>query len=268
MHNRTKMHTDYDAKHGSENELTRSNQEYTKKPWIAKVITLYPEMFPGTLKFSILGRALREHIWSLEILNLREFGIGKHKNVDGPPCGGGPGMILRPDVIDKAIQNATKGINLKKINLPIINLSPRGYPFTNEIAKEFANADGILIICGRFEGVDQRVIDKWRMREISLGDFIISGGEIAAQAILDSSVRNLPKVLGNHLSTKIESFNDGLLEYPQYTRPSDWNGYSVPDVLLSGNHQRISNWQTQKSIEITKDRRPDLIAKLKKNPKT
>lgn len=238
-----------------------------EKSWKAKVITLYPEMLPGTLAHSVLGRALREKIWSLEILNLRDFGMGKHRQVDGTPSGGGAGMILRPDVIDKALIAATKNIDLRKSNWPIISLSPRGKPFTQEIAKNLAKNNGMIILCGRFEGIDQRVIDKWNMCEISLGDFVLTGGEVAAQAIIDATVRNLPSVLGNSFSIENESFNHGLLEHPQYTRPSNWDGIKVPEVLLSGNHLKIQEWQNQKSIETTKDRRPDLLEKFKKNQK-
>ena len=231
----------------------------SNQTWTAKVITLYPEMFPGTLNFSIIGRALQKGLWVLEVLNLRNFGIGKHKNVDDTPSGGGPGMILRPDVVDKAVTAATKSITLPNASWPIINLTPRGQPLTQKMSKELSKMNGITILCGRFEGVDQRVIEKWNMWEISLGDFILTGGEIAAQALIDSTVRNLPNVLGNNLSSKNESFSDGLLEHPQYTKPSNWNGRKVPEVLLSGNHMKIQDWQNKKSIELTKNRRPDLL---------
>ena len=168
------------------------------------------------------------------------------------------------DVIDKALITATEDIDFKKTSWSIINVSPRGHPLTHEMVKELMKAEGIVILCGRFEGIDQRAIDKWEMKEISLGDFVLTGGEIAAQAIIDATVRNLPQVLGNELSTKMESFNNGLLEYPQYTKPSNWEGSMVPAVLRSGNHQKVAKWQIQKSIEITKNRRPDLMAKQKK----
>ena len=233
-------------------------------PWAAKVITLFPEVFPGTLGCSVLGRALRENIWSLEVLNLRDFGLGKHKDVDSTPSGGGPGMVLKPDVVDSAIIAATKNISLKEENWPIIYLSPRGQPLAQNVSKKLTKMNGIVILCGRFEGIDQRVIDKWNMWEISLGDFILTGGEIAAQALIDSIVRNIPNVLGNDLSIKNESFSDGLLEHPQYTKPSNWNGQIVPKILLSGNHKKVKEWQNQKSIEVTKSRRPDLFSKSKK----
>ena len=244
---------------------SHGDEPLSHQAWTAKVVTLYPEMFPGTLNYSVVGRALRKGIWSLEILNLRNFGVGKHKNVDDTPSGGGPGMILRPDVVDNAITSATESVDLQNANWPIINLAPQGQPLTQKVTQELSKMNGIIILCGRFEGVDQRVIEKWNMWEISLGDFILSGGEIAAQALIDSTVRNLPKVLGNSRSAKNESFSYGLLEYPQYTKPSNWKGRKVPDVLLSGNHVKVQDWQNKKSIELTKHRRPDLLLSSKKN---
>ena len=250
----------------SEKKLKK--QKCLGHPWKAKVITLYPEMFPGTLAYSVIGRALKKNNWSLEIVNLRDFGIGKHKDVDDKPSGGGPGMILRADVLDKAIVETTKDIHFDETAWPIINLSPRGHRLTQKMSKNFVKTSGIILICGRFEGIDQRVIDKWKMQEISLGDFIISGGEIAAQALIDSIVRNIPNVLGNSLSIENESFNYGMLEHPQFTRPSEWNGRKVPEVLLSGNHQRIQEWKNKQSEKLTKNRRPDLIQKKGKNYKS
>ena len=237
---------------------------FSHQAWKAKVVTLYPEMFPGTLNYSVVGRALRKGIWSLETTDLRDFGVGKHKNVDDTPSGGGPGMILRPDVVDKAITSVTESIDTQNANWPIINLAPQGQPLTQKISKELSTMNGVIILCGRFEGIDQRVIDKWNMWEISLGDFILTGGEIAAQALIDSTVRNLPKVLGNSLSSKNESFSNGLLEYPQYTKPSDWEGRKVPEILLSGNHLKVKDWQNKQSIERTKIWRPDLLTQPKK----
>mgnify|MGYP001361928068 CR=1 FL=1 len=176
-------------------------------------------------------------------------------------------MSKEADVIDKALTAATRNIELRKSSWPIISLSPRGKSFTQEIAKKLAKNNGMIILCGRFEGIDQRVIDKWKMCEISLGDFVLTGGEVAAQAIIDATVRNIPSVLGNSFSIENESFNHGLLEHPQYTRPSNWDGIKVPEVLLSGNHLKIQEWQNQKSIETTKNRRPDLLEKFKKNQK-
>ena len=255
--------------HQNASKNLKSQSSYGDEPlshqtWKAKVVTLYPEMFPGTLNYSVVGRALKKGIWSLEILNLRNFGVGKHKNVDDTPSGGGPGMILRPDVVDKAIISATETVDLENANWPIINLAPQGQPLTQKVTQKLSKMNGIILLCGRFEGVDQRVIEKWNMWEISLGDFILSGGEIAAQALIDSTVRNLPKVLGNSLSSKNESFSYGLLEYPQYTKPSNWKGRKVPDILLSGNHLKVQDWQNKKSIELTKNRRPDLLLSSKK----
>ena len=237
------------------------DQNYVSNVWVAKVVTLFPEMFPGTLEYSVLGRALQNKLWSLEAINLRDFGIGKHKDVDDTPSGGGPGMILRADVIDNALISATQNLNLQKLEWPIINLSPRGRPLSQTISKDLANKSGVIILCGRFEGIDERVINKWGMQEISIGDFILTGGEIAAQALIDSVVRNIPNVLGNKLSTTNESFNGGLLEHPQYTKPSDWNGKKVPKVLLSGDHGKIKQWRNDKAVEITMKRRPDLLPK-------
>ena len=240
------------------------DQNYVSNVWTAKVVTLFPEMFPGTLEYSVLGRALQNKLWSLETINLRAFGVGKHKDVDGTPSGGGPGMVLRADVIDKALTSTTENLNFQEQSWPIINLSPRGRPLSQVACEHFANQNGIIILCGRFEGTDERVIDKWKMQEISLGDFILTGGEIAAQALIDSVVRTIPNVLGNALSITNESFNDGLLEHPQYTKPSDWDGQKVPKVLLSGDHGEIVRWRNNQALEITKKRRPDLLQKFKK----
>lgn len=265
--------TEKSKSHGRHNVRTNlsptpllKDQGFISNVWTAKVVTLYPEMFPGTLGYSVLGRALQNKVWSLETINLRDFGVGKHKDVDDTPSGGGPGMILRADVIDNALVSATQNLDLQSQEWPIINLSPRGQPLTQIYSEDLANKNGIIIVCGRFEGIDERVINKWEMHEISLGDFILTGGEIAAQALIDSTVRNIPKVLGNQLSTKNESFNGGLLEHPQYTKPSDWEGQKVPEVLLSGDHGKIKEWRNTKAIEITNRRRPDLSQKLKKNP--
>ena len=240
------------------------DQNYVSNVWTAKVVTLFPEMFPGTLGYSVLGRALQNKLWSLETINLRTFGVGKHNDVDGTPSGGGPGMVLRADVIDKALTSTTENLNFQEQSWPIINLSPRGRPLSQVACEHLANQNGIILLCGRFEGTDERVIDKWNMQEISLGDFILTGGEIAAQALIDSVVRNIPNVLGNELSITNESFNDGLLEYPQYTKPSDWDGQKVPKVLLSGDHGEIVRWRNNQALEITKKRRPDLLKKFKK----
>ncbi|CUH74804.1 tRNA (guanosine(37)-N1)-methyltransferase TrmD [Tropicibacter naphthalenivorans] len=223
--------------------------------WQAQVITLFPEAFPGILGHSLTGKALQEGKWQLTPIPLREFGEGKHRNVDDTPAGGGAGMVLRPDVMGRAIDVAAQSA---RPGAPLIYLSPRGRPFTQEMAQDLAQRPGVTLICGRFEGLDQRVIDHYQIAEVSLGDFVLTGGEIAAQALLDATVRLLPGVLGNAASTEEESFSDGLLEHPQYTRPAEWEGRGIPEVLTSGNHGKIADWRRAMSEEITKARRPDL----------
>lgn len=219
----------------------------------AKVFTLFPEMFPGPLGLSLIGRALKNGIWSLETINIRDFAPDKHHSVDDTAFGGGPGMVLRPDVIDTAL---TAHYKSRPNNL--IYLSPRGIPLTQEYVKKLANQSHIGLLCGRFEGVDQRVLDVWNIEEVSLGDFILSGGDIAAMAFLDAIVRLIPGVLGEQNSLNEESFTNDLLEYPQYTKPRDWKGYTVPEVLLSGHHGKINAWRKAESEELTQKRRPDL----------
>ena len=261
MTNKSKSHGRHNVRPNLSPTPLLKDQNYVSNVWTAKVVTLFPEMFPGTLGYSVLGKALQNKLWSLEIVNLRDFGIGKHKDVDDTPSGGGPGMVLRADVIDNALISVTRNLNLYDQEWPIINLSPRGKPLSQMESEGLANKRGIILVCGRFEGVDERVINKWKMQEISLGDFVLTGGEIAAQALIDSTVRNIPQVLGNELSILSESFTGGLLEHPQYTKPSDWEGQKVPEVLLSGDHRKISEWRNNKAIEITKKRRPDLLTK-------
>ncbi|MCL3881285.1 tRNA (guanosine(37)-N1)-methyltransferase TrmD [Marivita sp. GX14005] len=226
--------------------------------WKAQVITLLPEAFPGVLGHSLTGRALQDGLWQLETIALREFGIGKHRNVDDTPAGGGAGMVLRPDVMAAAIDHA-QGRHAPEA--PLVYLSPRGAPFSQDMAKRLANGPGLTLICGRFEGLDQRVIDHYDITEVSLGDFVLTGGEIAAQAMIDATVRLLPGVLGNETSTEEESFSDGLLEHPQYTRPAEWRGAAIPDVLMSGHHGKIAEWRCAQSEALTRTRRPDLWAK-------
>jgi tRNA (guanine37-N1)-methyltransferase len=227
--------------------------------WKAKVITLFPESFPGVLGSSLTGRALTEGLWSLETIDLRQFGDGKHRNVDDTPAGGGAGMVLRADVMEAALKATfpDKPDNLTG-DWPIVYLSPRGKPFTQSRAASLAQADGVTLICGRFEGLDERVIEHFGIEEISLGDYVLTGGEIAAQALIDATVRLIPNVLGNAASTEDESFSDGLLEHPQYTRPTEWQGRSIPDVLLSGNHGKVDDWRQEQSEKLTRERRPDL----------
>jgi|TARA_B000000475_G_scaffold249828_1_gene225730 tRNA (guanine37-N1)-methyltransferase len=225
--------------------------------WSADILTLYPEMFPGPLDKSLSGKALEKGIWNLNIFDLKDYGLGPHKSVDEKPAGGGPGMVLRADVLDSAINDCFKK------NRPMIYFSPKGKPLDQEMIEQFSIINGVSIICGHFEGIDQRIIEMHNIEEISVGDYILSGGEIATIAFLDSIVRLLPNVLGNRDSKKIETFTDGLLEYPQYTKPNDFKGLKIPDILLSGNHKAIKKWQENQSLNLTKLRRPDLIAKKK-----
>ncbi|WP_416884293.1 tRNA (guanosine(37)-N1)-methyltransferase TrmD [Marivita sp.] len=227
------------------------------RAWKAQVITLLPDAFPGLLGQSLTGRALQDGLWQLETVPLREFGEGKHRNVDDTPAGGGAGMVLRPDVMAAAIDHARARI---APSAPLIYLSPRGRRLTQVMAQQLAAGPGVTLICGRFEGLDQRVIDHYRVIEVSLGDFVLTGGEIAAQAMIDATVRLLPGVLGNEASTEEESFSDGLLEHPQYTRPAVWREQEIPPVLMSGHHGEIAKWRKAQSEELTRARRPDLWA--------
>ena len=231
-----------------------------QKAWSAVIITLFPEIFPGALGTSISGKALDRGLWSLKTLDIREFAMDRHRTVDSSPYGGGPGMILRPDVLDRTLE-AVSEIPGRRLCL-----SPRGRRFDQAFAKELAFGPGIVLVCGRYEGIDQRVIEARELEEVSLGDFVLSGGEIAAQAFLDATVRLLPGVLGSEEGLNEESFEGGLLEYPQYTHPQVWEGRAVPDVLLSGNHKQIATWKKRQAELITRNHRPDLWA-LYKNSK-
>ena len=224
-----------------------------------KIFTLYPDFFPGILSKGIYGRAIEKNLWSLDVINIRDHAEDKHKTVDDTPYGGGEGMVLKPDVVAKALDQ-----NLKK-NEKIIYLTPKGKTFDQSRAKNFLNDKKINILCGHFEGVDQRVIESRGIEEISIGDYILSGGETAAYVILDSILRLVPGVLGNENSYKDESFENGLLEYPQYTKPQIWEKTPVPEVLLSGDHSKIKDWRLSQSEAITRHRRPDLWHKYKKN---
>lgn len=226
----------------------------SSQAWQATVLTLFPEMFPGALGASIPGRALQAGIWDLETVQIRDFATNKHRNVDDTPFGGGPGMVMRPDVVDGALRSieAKPGC--------LLFMSPRGETFSQSMAQELAEGAGVKILCGRYEGIDQRVLDKHEVREVSLGDFVLSGGEPAAIAMLDAMVRLLPGALGADASLDEESFTSGLLEYPHYTRPANWQGMEVPEVLLSGNHGKIRDWRLEKSKELTRLKRPDLLS--------
>ena len=228
---------------------------FSKKPrqvWTAGVVTLFPGSFPGTLGMSICGKALDRGIWALKTLDIRDFAVDRHKTVDSSPYGGGPGMVLRPDILDRTLE-AISDVPGRRICL-----SPRGRRFDQAFAKELAHEPGVVLVCGRYEGIDQRVIEAREMEEVSLGDFVLTGGEIAAQALLDATVRLLPGVIGSEQGLDEESFEDGLLEYPQYTHPKIWKGRSVPEVLLSGNHKKIAEWKKQQSELVTRNYRPDL----------
>ena len=220
----------------------------------AKILTIFPEIFPGFLGCSLTGKALNEKIWQLETVNIRDYAFDKHGSVDDTPCGGGAGMIMRPDVLGEAIEHNFEGGK-------IIYMSPKGKPLTQRKVKELSKENCLTIICGRFEGIDERVIEEYNIEEVSIGDYILTGGEQAAMIMLDAIVRLLPGVLGNSTSTENESFEDDLLEYPQYTRPTEWKGRKVPDILMSGHHENIAKWQKEQALQITKQRRPDLLEK-------
>ncbi len=219
--------------------------------WRATVLTLFPGMFPGPLGASLAGRALEAGLWSLEARDIRDSATDRHRSVDDTPFGGGVGMVLRPDVVDAALAPADDG-------RPMLCLTPRGTPLTQTIARRLAAAPGVVLLCGRYEGIDQRVIDARAMLEVSVGDVVLSGGELAAMVVLDAAIRLLPGVMGAAESAEDESFAAGLLEYPHYTRPADWAGRRVPDVLLSGNHAAIAAWRRAEAERITRERRPDL----------
>ena len=223
----------------------------------AKIFTLYPEFFPGLLDIGMYRRAREKKIWSLDVVNIRDFAIDKHGSVDDKPFGGGSGMLMRPDVVNNCIEK-------NQNDNPIIYLSPKGDKLDTSLVKQFAQQAGINILCGHFEGVDQRVIEKNNIQEISIGDYVLSGGESAAIVVLDAILRTLPGVLGAEKSLDEETFNNNLLEYPQYTQPRNWEGITVPDVLLSGNHAEIKDWRLEQSRSITQRRRPDLWQKYNK----
>jgi tRNA (guanine37-N1)-methyltransferase len=224
-------------------------------PWTVRVLTLFPEMFPGPLGQSLAGKALERGDWKLEATDIRGFATDKHRSVDDTPFGGGPGMVMRPDVVDAALDHATRdGL------APAIYLTPRGRVLSQDLVKSLAAGPGAVVLCGRYEGLDERVIEARGLLEVSLGDFVLSGGEPAAIALIDACVRLLPGVMGAEETLDEESFEAGLLEYPHYTRPAEWCGRQVPEVLMSGHHEKIRAWRRQQAEETTKSRRPDLWA--------
>ncbi|MCC0033281.1 MAG: tRNA (guanosine(37)-N1)-methyltransferase TrmD [Brucellaceae bacterium] len=226
----------------------------------ATVLTLYPDMFPGTLGLALAGKGLESGAWSIETVQIRDFATDKHRSVDDTPAGGGAGMVLRADVLARAIDAAAPAGDTR----PRLLMSPRGEPLTQAQVRELAAGKGAVIVCGRFEGVDQRVIEARGLTEVSIGDYILSGGEVAAQVLLDAVIRLLPGVMGNAESGETESFEGGLLEHPHYTRPAEWEGRAIPEVLTSGNHARIAQWRRDEAERLTAERRPDLHQPLQK----
>ncbi len=237
-------------------------RDQTRPPWQATVFTLFPEMFPGPLGVSLIGQAHDAGIWSLRTIQIRDFALSKHRQVDDTPAGGGAGMVLRADVIGPALDSARTSAP----DASLIYLTPRGQPLTQKIAHDLAGGPGVTLLAGRFEGIDERIIEAKKLREISIGDYVLSGGEIAAMVLIDACVRLLPGVLGAAESLMHESFEQGLLEYPQYTKPREWEGRAIPGVLLSGDHKKIAEWRRSEAERITRERRPDLLASP--NPKT
>jgi tRNA (guanine37-N1)-methyltransferase len=227
------------------------------EPWTARVLTLFPEVFPGPLGVSLAGKALENGLWALEVLDIRDFARDKHRSVDDQPFGGGPGMVMRPDVVDAALAavEARPG--------PVVYLSPRGRLLDQAWVRQLAAEPGVTLLCGRYEGVDQRVLDARGVEEVSVGDYLLSGGEPAALALIDAVLRLLPGVVGNEASLEEESFERGLLEYPLYTRPAEWRGRKVPEVLVSGHHEKVRLWRLAEAERITKERRPDLWARYR-----
>jgi len=221
--------------------------------WCAKILTLFPGMFPGMLGYSLAGTALKKGTWSLETLDIRDFSSDKHRNVDDTPYGGGAGLVLMPEVIDKALTAARQDFAGR-----VIYLSPRGRLLDQALVEELVQGPGVVLLCGRFEGVDQRVLEAHAVEEVSVGDYVLSGGEPAAQVLLDACIRLLPGVMGNEETVAEESFSDGLLEYPHYTKPANWQGRQVPEVLLSGHHGKVADWRRAQAEAITRERRPDL----------
>ncbi len=242
------------ADHHSPSEQAPDRAALSRLPWHAVALTLYPEMFPGPLGLSLAGRTLAAGIWRLRAVQIRDFALDRHRSVDDTPAGGGPGMVMRADVLARAIDAACA----EAPGLPRLLMSPRGAPLTQARVRTLAEGPGVLLVCGRFEGVDERVIEARQLEEVSLGDFVLSGGEIAALALLDACVRLLPGVMGKEVSGAEESFESGLLEYPHYTRPQLFEGRPIPEVLVSGDHARVAAWRRAEAERITRERRPDL----------
>ena len=233
-------------------------------PWTATVLTIFPEMFPGHLGASLAGKALERDLWALRVLDIRDFARDKHRSVDDAPFGGGAGMVMRPDVVDAALEAAETPAGAPAGAQgpgPVIYLSPRGRLLTQALVRELAEGPGAILLCGRFEGVDERALEARGVAEVSLGDYVLSGGEPAALALMDAVVRLLPGVVGNEASPVEESFERGLLEYPHYTRPAEWRGRKVPEVLTSGHHEKVRRWRRGQAERITAERRPDLWAR-------
>lgn len=226
-----------------------------RPPWRVSVLSLFPEMFPGPLGLSLVGQALAASLWSLSLHQIRDFGLGRHRAVDDTPAGGGAGMVMRADVLAAAIDNARAA----DPDLPLLYMSPRGTPLTQAHVRSFADGPGVMVLAGRFEGIDERVIEARGIREVSIGDYVLSGGELPAMVLIDACVRLLPGVLGAEESLTDESFEAGLLEYPHYTKPREWEGQPTPDVLLSGDHRKIADWRRAEAERITRERRPDLL---------
>ena len=235
-----------------------TSNEVVNGAWNVQVITLFPDAFPGVLGLSLTGKALQCRNWTLSTIDLRDFGIGKHNKVDDTPSGGGPGLVIRADVLGPAIETA---LSRAESSTPLVYLSPRGKTFNQRLARKWSKSEGIILICGRFEGIDQRVIDHYGIEEVSLGDFVMTGGEIAAQAMIDTTVRLLPNVIGNRDSLKTESHSNGLIEHDQFTRPNEWKGQKIPQTLSSGHHGKIESWRENQSKSKTKQYRADLWEK-------
>jgi tRNA (guanine37-N1)-methyltransferase len=230
-----------------------------RPPWRASVLTLFPEMFPGPLGVSLVGQALEAGLWSLALHQIRDFGIGRHRAVDDTPAGGGAGMVMRADVLADVIDHA----RLTEPELPLLYMSPRGAPLTQDRVRALSQGPGVMILAGRFEGIDERLIEARGVTEVSIGDYVLSGGEIPAMVLLDACVRLIPGVLGAEESLTHESFEDGLLEYPQYTKPREWDSRPTPEVLMSGDHKRIAEWRRAEAERITRERRPELLTRGK-----